>query len=247
MPRAKQIAELNRHEWNFDEVPEDELVACCYWEYARESVFIDDVRRRCLDPQWKTMVKTELHKYVGKDIETIQSIGYPSEVIVRGIFCPPEGVLDDAPRLQAGEVHRQTGSFPKPWQALRMPERAYRKCIGSDVTKIPLVPFERGVSLDAQDIREWTLARQAETEAARQTVQRENPKLREGTLNLMDGKTQVSRNQTRMVLGQWPRGDGGGNQLGSVRQRRNSELFQALGQTEPTEAILGAQSKRPQT
>ena len=27
-------------DWNFDGVPDDELVACCYWEYARESAFI---------------------------------------------------------------------------------------------------------------------------------------------------------------------------------------------------------------
>ena len=24
-------------EWNFDSVPESELIACCFWEYARES------------------------------------------------------------------------------------------------------------------------------------------------------------------------------------------------------------------
>jgi len=42
---------LDWHEWNFDAVPDDELIACCYWEFARESAFIRDVRRRCLDPR----------------------------------------------------------------------------------------------------------------------------------------------------------------------------------------------------
>jgi len=31
------ISELD---WNFDNVPDNELAACCYWEYARESAFI---------------------------------------------------------------------------------------------------------------------------------------------------------------------------------------------------------------
>jgi len=26
---------LSRKEWDFEDVPANELVACCYWEYAR--------------------------------------------------------------------------------------------------------------------------------------------------------------------------------------------------------------------
>ena len=36
-------------DWNFDNVPENELVACCYWEYARESAFIRDTLREYRD------------------------------------------------------------------------------------------------------------------------------------------------------------------------------------------------------
>lgn len=118
---------IETQDWNFDSVPDDELVACCYWEHARESGFIQDVRQRCLDPKWKKMVNSELAKYCGNDVERIQSIGYPSEVIVRGMFCTPDGVLDDAPPLRKGEVNRLTGAFPRPWQALPQPERDYRK------------------------------------------------------------------------------------------------------------------------
>lgn len=31
---------LEEVDWNFDGVPDGELIACCYWEYARESKFI---------------------------------------------------------------------------------------------------------------------------------------------------------------------------------------------------------------
>lgn len=182
MSRASPKTVLSQLDWNFDNVPDSELVACCYWEYARESAFIQDVRRRCLDPKWKEMVNSELSSYVGDDIEEIQSMGYPSEVIVSGLFCPPDGVLDDAPALRLGEVHQITGAFPRPWQSLTHAEKTYRKHIGSDVERIPLVPFERGISLDAKDILDWVKTQRQKAEAAREQVKRENPNLNEETL-----------------------------------------------------------------
>ncbi len=169
-------------DWNFDNVPDNELVACCYWEYARESAFICGVRQRCLDPKWKDMVNSQLWEYCGYDIEKIQSIGYESEVFLRGFFCPPDDVLPDAPPLKPGEVYQTTGSFPKPWQALAVEERRYRSHIGTDVERIPLVPFKRGISLDAQDIRDWAKTQGAKAEAEREKVWREHPKLNEETL-----------------------------------------------------------------
>ena len=51
MATKNSEAKLSPFDWNFDNVPEKELAACCYWEYARESAFIRDVRRRCSDPR----------------------------------------------------------------------------------------------------------------------------------------------------------------------------------------------------
>jgi len=180
------------HDWNFDNVPESELVACCYWEYARESVFILGLRRRCWahwrplylkDRWWNEPQDPKLYA----DLEKVQSIGYPAEVFVRGISCPPDGVLPDTLPLKPGEVYKTTGSFPKPWQALTREERCYRSHIGTDVERIPLVPFERGTSLDAKDIREFVTGRQRAAALAREQVKRENPKLNEETL-LRSGK-----------------------------------------------------------
>jgi len=36
----KAQKKLTKHDWNFGDVPEVELVACCYWEFARESASI---------------------------------------------------------------------------------------------------------------------------------------------------------------------------------------------------------------
>jgi hypothetical protein len=41
-------------EWRFDSVPDGELVACCYWEYARESAFIRGLRHRSWE-HWKPL------------------------------------------------------------------------------------------------------------------------------------------------------------------------------------------------
>jgi hypothetical protein len=49
---------LGNEEWDFDEVPDNELVACCYWEYARESMFIRDLRRRSWE-HWKPLYAKE--------------------------------------------------------------------------------------------------------------------------------------------------------------------------------------------
>ena len=41
--KDKGESKLDEREWNFSDrakVPDTELVACCYWEYARESDFI---------------------------------------------------------------------------------------------------------------------------------------------------------------------------------------------------------------
>jgi len=42
----KSDPELSPLEWNFDNVPESELIACYYWEYARESAFLREFKNR---------------------------------------------------------------------------------------------------------------------------------------------------------------------------------------------------------
>lgn len=183
-PSREMIDELD---WNFDKVSDNELVACCYWEYARESAFIRDLRKRsweCWKPLYKQGGGLSLpaEQRLHQDLQKAQSIGYASEVFIRGISCPPDDVLPDALPLKPGEEHEVTGSFPRPWQNLTATERSYRSHIGTDVERVPLVPFKRGISLDARDICDFTKSQAAQAEAARQQVRRDNPKLNEETL-----------------------------------------------------------------
>ena len=81
-------------EWDFDNVPDTELVACGWWEYARESEFIRQTLAR-----W-----TEDTEAPREDLEKLQAIGSPWELFVEGDVRRPE--------------------FPKPWQSLGDDTRA---------------------------------------------------------------------------------------------------------------------------
>jgi hypothetical protein len=148
---------LSEQDWNFDNVPCSELVACCYWEYARESAFIRGLRQRCWECQRSLYLKGQWwneseDKKIHADLQKVQSIGYPAEVFLRGFFHPPDGVLPDVRPLKPDEIHHLTASFPKPWLELAIGERAYRSKINSDVEAGQRVPFTRGFFLHVNDI-----------------------------------------------------------------------------------------------
>ena len=50
-PKAIFPATIARDEWYFADVPENEVVACAYWEYARESAWLRDLKLRCASPE----------------------------------------------------------------------------------------------------------------------------------------------------------------------------------------------------
>jgi hypothetical protein len=202
---VKKSDGLSPLDWNFDNVPDNELVACCYWEYARESAFIRELRKRCWEHWQPLYLKDQWwnepeDKKIHADLQKVQSIGYPAEVFLRGISCPPDGVLPDALPLKPGEVNRTTGSFPRPWQELTRKERAYRAQIGNDVERIPLVPFERGLFLDAKDIVKSVAAQRRERDEANGKARREYPKLTEEALCRM-GKLQFPDIRPSVIYG----------------------------------------------
>jgi len=181
---------LSPLDWNFDNVPDNELIACCYWEYARESAFIRDVRQRCLK-NWRSGGHRDQQLYT--DLEKLQGIGYASEVFIRGFFFEPDIKYQSVNKGLSNYRHPGappiTGSFPQPWQSLSAAERNSRSHVRSDRTSIPLVPFERGRSLDAEDIVNSVKAQLRERDKTNEQVRRENPKLTEETLCRM-GKLQ---------------------------------------------------------
>ena len=179
--------ELSPTEWNSEQVADDELVASCYWEYARESAFILDVKRRCIDSQCQRMMNGEVWAYWGKDLERIQFIGYPAEVFLRGFTIGPDverrSKHPEDPECRPSEAPLTGGIFPFPWQSLSEKERKARSRIGSDRTRIPLVPFGRGPSFFARWIGEHCDRQRATTFAKQASVKAANPDLTESQLH----------------------------------------------------------------
>lgn len=188
---------IEKSDWNFDAVPDPELVACCYWEYARESVFIRELRRRCMKDQQAAGERDEkLHK----DLQRVQSIGYPALIFLRGFFCPQDGVLPDALPLRPGEVHRLTGSFPKPWQLLTKEEREYRSHLPPRgvIDCQQIVPFTRGRGLDAKDIIRTMAQQRRLRDEANEQVRRQHPNWSEEALQ-QTGKLRYPNVQASVV------------------------------------------------
>jgi hypothetical protein len=170
-------------DWNFDGVPVDELVACCYWEYARESTFLRDLRRRCWDLQQKGDPN---EPSVHADLQKVQSIGYPAHFFLRGFFSPPQGVPPGKASSLPPEVNEVAGSFPQPWQTLTREERAYRTSNtipprGSS-NWAPIPPFERGRFQDCKQILKNVASERHEGEEANARAQRQDS---EGTQNAL--------------------------------------------------------------
>jgi hypothetical protein len=130
-PRSEAISDLD---WNFDDVPDNELVACCYWEYARESVFIRQTKRRFATQKAGEKLNAELWM----DFERIDSIGYAAEVFLLGFFVQ-DVESAKASRPAAPQI---TDGFPNPWQLLSEAERKYRSHIRSEIEVCGLVPFK---------------------------------------------------------------------------------------------------------
>jgi hypothetical protein len=149
LPIATPAEPLSKAEWNFDDIPESELRACVYWEYARESGFLRDLKNRCQSPETRQMTNAQAWKWVGFDIEKVQALGPVNEVFLRGFFFSPtedrsEGRHPDAPPIN--------GRFPCPWQDLPADERACRSKIREERESIPLVPFERAFGFFAREL-----------------------------------------------------------------------------------------------
>ncbi len=154
----KVICELD---WNFDNVPDNELVACCYWEYARESVFIRDA---LLEMRDDVLESVKLNKNLENSkrpdwcdkLNRIKSIGYAADVFARGSLFSPDTIWQNInprkPNFRHPDAPPLTGSFPAPWQSMAEAERKNRARIKTVVEDCNLVPVSMGQWHDAREI-----------------------------------------------------------------------------------------------
>ncbi|MGO9245885.1 MAG: hypothetical protein ACLPT4_12215 [Verrucomicrobiia bacterium] len=106
----KPAEPLHPHDWNFDSVPDSELVACCWWEYSRESKSLCDH----LQKTRKISTPTQRKRALNFVLRMLRHRTLLSECITN---YNPDSLKDGDPR---------TKSFPDPWQSLSGPERAKR-------------------------------------------------------------------------------------------------------------------------
>jgi hypothetical protein len=129
----ESLSAIPRIEWDFDNVPDSELVACCWWEYARESAFIVDTERRFR--QWifdGCMREHPGFEEIDRNLRQIHgAIPYESDVF-----------------LSAWE------SFPDPWQSQGEDQRKARAHIRSYKEAASLKPVELGTFWKAREIAE---------------------------------------------------------------------------------------------
>jgi hypothetical protein len=100
MPSEIASHSFSAFDWNFDGVADSELVACCYWEHARESSSIQGIHQRSFEPEfWEN---TDLmHDPV---VAGITSLSLYRCAVFHGNFF-------------------QKRFFPLPWQSLSGAER----------------------------------------------------------------------------------------------------------------------------
>lgn len=138
---------VTEYNWNFDAVPDAELVACCYWEYARESAFIRQRLQKYRTQWWcPGGGLTDEIRNLWDDMDRIRSIGYAAEVFIRGCTYEPgtvwQSVDQHKPNFKHPEAAPLTGSFPAPWQTLAEGERKSRAHIRTDVEQLQIVPIK---------------------------------------------------------------------------------------------------------
>jgi hypothetical protein len=136
---------LTIYDWKFDAIPTDELLACCYWEYARESAFIRKTMQGFREYVLGAGKTEDEIKKVYSEMDAIKAIGYGSEVFVAGCSFPRERHTQSADPKLPDYAHPHappiTGNFPDPWQSLTLVERQWRAHLRDDTEVFQINPI----------------------------------------------------------------------------------------------------------
>lgn len=148
-------AVLSQNEWNFDDVPDNELVACCHWEYARESAFLREFKKRWTAWDGSHPCPDGLDRGLNR-IEQASPV----------VFARLQSILSSA-------------SFPDAWQTLAQPERD--SLLAVDLAPPP--PFQRrGSVTEAERLLEEAHERVRESRAAEEKLHQQYPGIGSATL-----------------------------------------------------------------
>jgi hypothetical protein len=155
--RATRPAAVDEKTWNFDKtkVLDTEVVACCLWEYARESATLKKLRQQC-ETAWRADGNAD--SLVPVVAGNIQHHRNSVELFLREIvLLPPPDLWQSADESKPfywppdAALPPRTSSFPDSWQSMSTDERA-RWAKSVDLKMKPYFAFCRGHLRDAQAI-----------------------------------------------------------------------------------------------
>lgn len=136
-------------EWNFDEIPDDELEICVQWEYARESAHIRDFREHCrknVTPKGG-ICSSKVYESIRRDIAKFKT--KPPRVA----YLFQEGY---ASLMDRNTKRTIISPFPEPWQSLSadMRRALLDQATQPIVSKEVLPPFNWSPLWDARMLLE---------------------------------------------------------------------------------------------
>ncbi|HWI56166.1 MAG TPA: hypothetical protein VNZ22_02985, partial [Bacillota bacterium] len=135
---------LVRGDWNFDSIPDHHLIACCYWEYARESTFLREFKSRCVEANRSLKPLRQTFELCGQDARRVLAIGSVANSFLLG-FGFPSG----SPPSTLSSQLPVSGNFPAPWQSLSPAERDYRALLAAGPMPPDTPPFQRASGPEA--------------------------------------------------------------------------------------------------
>lgn len=136
-------------DWNFDTIPDRHLIACCYWEYARESAFLRAFKSRCVESNGHPKPFREAFELCGKDARRVLSIGSVANSFLLGFGFEADDPRHPGVARKLDPNQPVSGNFPASWQSLCAGERDYRAELATAPVPGGAAPFERASGCEA--------------------------------------------------------------------------------------------------
>ncbi len=137
-----EISPLSEFDWNFDNVPGGEIIACCFWEYARESETLaiasamhwSNVRELQYRAEYERnpKLKTKHDEIAARFERQAKAAGFDFETFLGGLWSGDLALVDIC-----DSIRKYVRGDALPWKKLPQPARSHlaRQVSRSDVLR----------------------------------------------------------------------------------------------------------------
>jgi hypothetical protein len=99
---STRLPPISERDWDFSTVPDSEVVACCFWEHARESIFIRKTVQDLKDVEARKGSRKTLIR-ANRDLTRFYSVGTPAHLVCHLKFPEPWQSLPNSERARLGK------------------------------------------------------------------------------------------------------------------------------------------------